>query len=184
MSSYAYDTSNSAEVQITIAGGLGETDRGGPQFNLVPKTGGNTFSGTYFGSIAGEWSQGSNLDDTLRSYGIADPATLFKSWDTSFAMGGPIMKDKIWFYAVTRTLGAYTGIANFYANANAGDATKWNYVADPRHPGAKRQQPEGPRLAVHGPGHAPQQVQLLLRLPEGLPGRRVHEGQRRVPQPR
>ena len=66
VSSYAYDTSNSAEVQITVAGGLGETDRGGPQFNLVPKTGGNTFSGTYFGSIAGEWSQGSNLDDTLR----------------------------------------------------------------------------------------------------------------------
>ena len=184
VSSYAYDTSNSAEVQITIAGGLGETDRGGPQFNLVPKTGGNTFSGTYFGSIAGEWSQGSNLDDTLRSYGIADPATLFKSWDTSFAIGGPIKKDKLWFYAVTRTLGAYTGIANFYANANAGDATKWNYVADREHPGAKRQQPEGPRLAVHAPGHAPQQVQLLLRLPEGLPGRRVHEGQRRVPQPR
>jgi hypothetical protein len=130
VSSYAYDTSNSAEVQITIAGGLGETDRGGPQFNLVPKTGGNTFNGTYFGSIAGKWSQGTNLDDTLRSYGIADPATLFKSWDTSFAFGGPIMKDKLWFYAVARTLGAYTGIANFYANLNAGDATKWNYVAD------------------------------------------------------
>ena len=54
----------------------------------------------------------------------------------------------------------------------------------PQHPGAKRQQPEGPRFTVHAPGHAPQQVQLLLRLPEGLPGRRVHEGQRRVPQPR
>ena len=130
VSSYAYDTSNSAEVQITVAGGLGETDRGGPQFNLVPKTGGNVFSGTYFGSIAGKWSQGNNLDDTLRSYGITDPATLFKSWDTSLAIGGPIMKDKLWFYAVTRTLGAYTGIANFYANANAGDATKWTYVAD------------------------------------------------------
>ena len=45
-------------------------------------------------------------------------------------MGGPIKKDTLWFYAVTRTLGAYTGIANFYANANAGDPTKWNYVAD------------------------------------------------------
>ena len=50
---YGYDTTNAQEVQLTVAGGLGEADRGGPQFNIVPKTGGNTFSGTYFGSLAG-----------------------------------------------------------------------------------------------------------------------------------
>ena len=73
VSSYGYDTGNAQEVQITVAGGLGEADRGGPQFNIVPKTGGNVFSGTYFGSIAGEWSQGNNLDDQLRSYGLTAP---------------------------------------------------------------------------------------------------------------
>ena len=36
--------SNAAEVQVTIAGGLAEVDRGGPAFNMIPKTGGNTFS--------------------------------------------------------------------------------------------------------------------------------------------
>ena len=56
-----------------MAGGLGEADRGGPQFNIVPKTGGNTFSGTYFGNLAGEWSQGNNVDDELRSFGIPEP---------------------------------------------------------------------------------------------------------------
>ncbi len=130
VSSYAYDTGNAQEVQVTVAGGLGEADRGGPQFNIVPKTGGNNFSGTYFGSIAGKWSQGNNLDDTLRSFGLLDPAEIIKSWDSSFALGGPIAKDKVWFYAVARTMGAYTGIAGFYANANAGDATKWTYVPD------------------------------------------------------
>ena len=59
--------SNAAEVQVTIAGGLAEVDRGGPAFNMIPKTGGNTFSGCYFGSFAGEWSQGSNIDDELRA---------------------------------------------------------------------------------------------------------------------
>ena len=52
---------------MTVAGGMGESDRGGPAFNIIPKTGGNTFSGTAFASTAGEWSQGSNLDDELRS---------------------------------------------------------------------------------------------------------------------
>ena len=58
---FGYPIGESSEVQVTIAGGLGETDRGGPAFNLVPKTGGNKFSGTGFLSTAGKWSQGNNL---------------------------------------------------------------------------------------------------------------------------
>jgi hypothetical protein len=127
---YGYDTTNAQEVQLTVAGGLGEADRGGPQFNIVPKTGGNTFSGTVFGSLAGEWSQGNNVDDVLKSYGIPDPTTIIKNWDTSFSMGGPIMRDRVWFYAVARTFGEYTDLAGRFGNLNAGDPTKWNYVVD------------------------------------------------------
>src|SRR5688572_25254518 len=127
---YGYDTTNAQEVQLTVAGGLGEADRGGPQFNIVPKTGGNTFSGTYFGSLAGEWSQGNNVDDTLKSYGIPAPTTIIKNWDTSFALGGPIMRDRIWFYGVARTIGDYTNIAGVFANANAGNPNAWNIVPD------------------------------------------------------
>ena len=50
VSGYQYDMSIAAEVQVTIAGGLAEVDRGGPAFNMIPKTGGNTFGGSYFGS--------------------------------------------------------------------------------------------------------------------------------------
>src|SRR4029434_974560 len=91
VSSYGYDTGNAQEVQITVAGGLGEADRGGPQFNIIPKTGGNVFSGTGFGSLAGKWSVGNNVDDTLKSYGIPAPTEIIKNWDASFSMGGPIM---------------------------------------------------------------------------------------------
>ena len=69
---FGYDTANAAEIQVTIAGGLGETDRGGPAFNMIPRTGGNKFSGTYFLSYAGEWAQASNLDDELSSFGITE----------------------------------------------------------------------------------------------------------------
>ena len=34
---YGYDTTNAQEVQLTGAVGLGEADRGGPQFNIIPK---------------------------------------------------------------------------------------------------------------------------------------------------
>ena len=130
VSSYGYDTANAQEVQITVSGGLGETDRGGPQFNLVPKTGGNNFNGTVFGSTAGSWSQGDNLDDELKAFGIREVPAIIKNWDTSFALGGPIKRDKVWFFTVLRTFGAHTDLAGLYGNVNAGDPTKWNYVTD------------------------------------------------------
>jgi hypothetical protein len=129
---YGYDTSGAQEVQVTVSGGLGEADRGGPAFNLIPKTGGNTFSGTYFGNIAGEWSQSNNVDDRLKAppINIPNPTKIIRAWDTSFSLGGPILRDKVWFYATTRTFGNYTDIANRFGNANAGDPNRWDYVAD------------------------------------------------------
>jgi hypothetical protein len=127
---FGYPIGESSEIQVTIAGGLGETDRGGPAFNLIPKTGGNKFSGTGFLSAAGRWSQGNNLDDQLRAFGIADVPGLIKNWDTNFALGGPIVKDRLWFFNNVRSYGNHQQIPGLYANKNAGDATKWTYAPD------------------------------------------------------
>ncbi len=70
VSGYLYDMSNASEVQVAISGGLGEADRGGPAFNIIPKTGGNSFSGTGFTSYAGKWGQSSNIDDKPPLAGI------------------------------------------------------------------------------------------------------------------
>jgi hypothetical protein len=131
VSGYQYDMSNAAEVQVTVAGGLAEVDRGGPAFNMIPKTGGNTFSGFYFGSLAGQWSQGSNIDAELESFGFVDQAALIRSWDTNFAFSGPILRDRIWFYSNVRTVGTYQDVPNRFGNLNAADANAWTYVADP-----------------------------------------------------
>jgi hypothetical protein len=49
---YVTDTANVTEVAIDITGGLGEAEVGGPAINVVPKTGGNIFSGTFFAAGA------------------------------------------------------------------------------------------------------------------------------------
>jgi hypothetical protein len=131
VSSFAYDFVNATEVQVRVAGGMGEADRGGPAFNIIPKTGGNAFHGTAFASTAGKWSQGSNLDDQLKAAGITAPPGLIKSWDTSFAAGGPIKKDRLWFYNNLRSYGTYQDIPGVYANANAGNASTYAYAKDP-----------------------------------------------------
>jgi hypothetical protein len=130
VSGFAYDTSNAEELQVTVSGGLGESQTGGPVMNVVPRTGGNSFSGQLFGSTAGEWSQGDNIDDPLKAIGIPAPATLHNAWDTSASIGGPIAKDRIWFFGSARTYGSNQDILGVFGNANAGDPTKWTYVRD------------------------------------------------------
>jgi hypothetical protein len=130
VSSFAYDTANVDEIQIAVSGGLGEADIGGPALNIIPRTGGNNFRGTVFSSHAGEWSQGSNLDDRLRAANITENPALIKSWDTSVSMGGPILRDRLWFFGTARTFGNHTDNAGLYGNLNVGDASKWTWARD------------------------------------------------------
>ena len=60
-----YDTVNADEIAINVGGGLGESDIGGPIMNIIPRSGGNVFSGNAFYSNAGEWSSGENLTDEI-----------------------------------------------------------------------------------------------------------------------
>ena len=128
VSGYLYDMSNSSEVQVAISGGLGEADRGGPAFNIIPKTGGNTFSGTGFTSYAGEWGQSSNIDDHLRSLGFGEQPALIKSYDANIAVGGPILRDRVWFYGNSRAIGTYQEQQNLYDNLNAGNPNAWTWA--------------------------------------------------------
>jgi hypothetical protein len=128
VSGYLYDMSNASEVQVAISGGLGEADRGGPAFNIIPKTGGNTFSGTGFTSYAGKWGQSSNIDDHLRSLNFGEQPALIKSYDANIAVGGPILRDRVWFYGNSRAIGTYQEQQNLYVNKNAGDPNAWTWA--------------------------------------------------------
>jgi len=130
LSNYAYDVNNSIEVQLSISGGPAEFDRGGPTLNIIPRAGGNTFSGNFFASFAGKWGQSSNIDDELRGLGFVEAPALLKNWDSSFSVGGPIKRDRIWFFASTRTTGHQADTQNQYANKNAGDASAWTWARD------------------------------------------------------
>ena len=99
---YVTDTQNVSEVSIDITGGLGEAEAGGPVINVVPKTGGNTFSGSVFLDGANGSLQGSNFDDELVAAGLREPGKLDKLWDVNGALGGPIVKDRLWFYLTGR----------------------------------------------------------------------------------
>src|SRR6185436_3175808 len=116
---------------------MGEAENCGPQVNLVPKSGGNIFKGSVFYSGAGTWSTGNNLNDTLSKplaeggSGLTQPAGVISAWDLSGSGGGPIKKDKLWFFVNLRKYSSLNPVPGAFGNLNAGDATKWLYVKDP-----------------------------------------------------
>ena len=65
VSTYILDSINVDEISVAVAGGLGESDIGGPVMNLVPRSGGNQFRGSAFINNAGDWSRGNNLTPEL-----------------------------------------------------------------------------------------------------------------------
>jgi hypothetical protein len=130
VSSLAYDVNNVDEIQVLVSGGLGESETGGPVMNLVPRSGGNSFNGSAFYSGAGGWSRANNIDDELRALGLLEPSALINAFDANGSFGGPILRDRLWFFGSLRTFGQATAVSGAYANRNAGDATRWDYVRD------------------------------------------------------
>ena len=129
VSGYIPDMQNAQEVTFSISGNLGEAETGGPQMTVIPKSGGNTFSGTALYSGFNDSMQGNNYDEKqLSVLGKYAPALLVRDYQVS--LGGPIMKDRIWFFFNYRAVDAADAQAGIFANKNAGDPTKWTYEPD------------------------------------------------------
>jgi hypothetical protein len=137
VSRVVYNTSDVTEIQVQISGGLGENETGGPRMNIIPRTGGNSFSGRGFFSTAGEWSRSENIDDELRSFGIVRGPTIKAQWDTDGSYSGPVMRDRLWFYGNVRTFSsARIEETSIGGNLNAGnrnnnDPESWRFRLDP-----------------------------------------------------
>ena len=127
---FTYDTNNAEEMSVLVSGGLGESETGGPVMNLVPRSGGNTFSGQAFYNTAGKWSSGSNVDDELRNIGIREPGGVISAYDASVSLGGPILRDRLWFLGSYRKLTTAQGVEGIFANAYALDPSHWDYLRD------------------------------------------------------
>src|SRR5204863_9898310 len=101
-----------------------------PLMNIVPKTGGNSFKASGSFQASGSRLQSDNYNDQQRAV-LSKPSTLLGLYDVEGGLGGPIKKDKLWFFYVGRTYGSSTSVTGMFANKNAGDANSWSFDPDP-----------------------------------------------------
>lgn len=101
---------------VLYAVGSAETESGGLNVNVVTKDGGNTFTGGANVAYAGENLQQSNLTDELRARGLRDPNRLNEVYDFGGGLGGPLKRNRAWFYGAARKWGAEERVAGLYFN--------------------------------------------------------------------
>lgn len=108
---------NEAMVQEAVfqtAGGSAETITGGLNMNLVPKDGGNTFSGRMKFSKSPAGLQGDNLTDDLRRLGVSAVDKISNFYELNVEQGGPLLRDKLWFFGAYRKARYDRPIANTF----------------------------------------------------------------------
>jgi hypothetical protein len=86
------------EVNLGLGAQSAEYETGGVQLNYVPKEGGNRFSLTANVAYSNDKFQGSNLTDEIQSRGLKSVESIPRQDQVGFAFGGPIKKDRLWFF--------------------------------------------------------------------------------------
>jgi hypothetical protein len=98
------------EYNMQTASGTAESDVSGVYMNMVTKSGGNRFASDHNFYFMNDSLQGDNVDDDLRQrLGLAAGARtgaagnpIDTSYDWSSTLGGPIRRDKAWFFGALR----------------------------------------------------------------------------------
>ena len=99
---FQYNAHTFEEVVVETAAGSAEATTGGVQINIIPKDGGNIFSGTMSAEVTGPKLQSDNINDFLRTHGIASAGAVKDYYDVGGGVGGPIRQNKLWFFMAAR----------------------------------------------------------------------------------
>jgi hypothetical protein len=124
---YLFNTVAVQEVVVDTGGSSAETETGGANVNMVPREGSNQLKLFGTANFTNHTFSASHVPDDLKARGITDQSSLKQIWDHGIGVGGPLKKDRAWFFATTRWWGAESyGASNYYNKS-----TDWRfYVPD------------------------------------------------------
>jgi hypothetical protein len=115
-----YNDAMNAEMSYQTAAIGAETSSGGVRLNMIPREGGNQFHGDFKAAYRpGDW-QSSNLTDRHVAKGLTAGNAIDRIVDYTVSLGGPIKKDKIWFFTSAR----HFSVNNFIANTFMDDGSQ------------------------------------------------------------
>jgi hypothetical protein len=121
------DVGSATEVTVDHTAVSADLPTGGVRINFIPRDGGNRFAGATFFTFSNGGLASNNFTDELRAAGLGAPNEIKKNWDLNASAGGPLRRDKVWYWFSSR----YTGVENWapvFENANAYRPSEFLYV--------------------------------------------------------
>ena len=118
---------NTAETTIETRGIDAQESMGGSTIRIIPKEGGNLWSANFTGAWSHSNLQGTSLDQALIDRGTSEVGGIKLIYDNGFGIGGPVIRDRLWFYTAQRYWGASDFHPGFFFNQ---DPTANIFVAD------------------------------------------------------
>jgi hypothetical protein len=101
---FYFDYSSLEEVFMGTTGQGAEMPNPGVQSQFIAKSGGNTLSGEYYLDWYNNGLQASNIPADVIARGVRPGSNeMDRYYDTAINIGGPIKKDKIWYFGTYRT---------------------------------------------------------------------------------
>ena len=92
-----------AEATVQTSGLGADVSGGGVVVNLIPREGGNSFSGTAYAGYSGSSFQSSNLTPELEAKGLRQGDAVDYVYDVNWSIGGPTCATSCGFSALTAT---------------------------------------------------------------------------------
>ena len=129
-SQYRPDTIQAVEMVISSFGNLGEAEVGSPIVNIIPRSGGNTFSGTFYVDGANGAMASDNTKDLVTAGVLRAPNEQIHTSQLNLGVGGPIKRDRLWYFGTVRHQTDVAYVTNMWANRNAGNGNAWTYDPD------------------------------------------------------
>jgi len=122
-----FNDAASQEMSYQTSGIGADTSGGGVRLNLVPREGGNRLNGDAAWTYRpGSW-QGDNLTQRLIDAGLRIGNSIKYISDVTASQGGPIKRDRLWFFGSFRDYRTNNRIPNtFYDDGTQGDDL--NYI--------------------------------------------------------
>jgi hypothetical protein len=117
---YVINPATVEEMVVGTGGVSAESEASGIMMNMIPKEGGNTYRGSISGFYTNDHLQSDNLTDDLRGRGLTSPNRVLRLYDFNVTVGGPVKKDKLWFFTAPRLAGNKNDVPGVFFNLTQG----------------------------------------------------------------
>ena len=134
-----FPDSNFEELAYNYSASPAEIESGGVRINMIPREGRNDWSGHFFTTFAFQGLNADNVrnDDALLAANPDLTATLIDEiWTVNPVVGGPIVRDRVWFFATHTSQVADTFAGGVFHEdpASLQDPTNYGLVFDTSNP--------------------------------------------------